>query len=116
MEHKSYYSRAKQTLVLLLEKIKNHSVLLEFYFLKAVGWIFFLFGFYSLFEPIIVDKPSSFSLIEILFQIKTDKGFRFWMPDEMREIVNFRVLISCFFPMIIGSILLLKNKPKKKRK
>lgn len=85
----------------------------EFYFLKTIGWVFFLFGFYSLFEPIIVDKPSSFSLIEILFQIKTEKGLGFWVAENAkREVVYFRVLMSSFFPMIVGSILLLKNKPK----
>lgn len=94
-------------------KIFSSLVSWEFYFLKTIGWAFFLFGFYSLFQPIITDKPSSFSLIEILSQSTKEKGIRFWVVDnDMREALRFRVLFYSFFPIIIGSILLLKNNTK----
>lgn len=96
-----------------LVKAFKSLVSLEFYILKTIGWAFFLFGFYSLFQPIITDKPSSFSLIEILFHIKKEKGFKFFVANHgMREVAYFSFIISCFIPMIIGSILLLKNNTK----
>lgn len=88
--------------------------LLEFYFLKTIGWCFFLVGFFNLFTPLVSDKSkSSISLIEVLFNIKNFKGFQFYVSDnDMRQIFYFSFIISCFIPIIIGSILLLKNKPK----
>lgn len=114
MEFKSFYLRYKKVLILLFQKINIHSGLFEYYLLKTLAWCFFLLGFFNLFKPLVSDKSkSSISLIEVLFNIKKWKGFQFYVADsEMREVIYFSFIISCFIPIITGSILLLKNKPK----
>jgi len=112
MEHKLYYLRAKQILVLLLEKIKNHSVLLEFYFLKTVGWVFFLFGLLNFFLERNTKQPHLY--IYYLLNFRKINSYR----DNMAGVLTafyLEFMTWCLIPVIIGSILLLKNKPNEKR-
>lgn len=96
---------------MLFEKIKNHSELFEYYLLKILGWCFFLFGFFNLFSPIASDKDT-ISLIEVLFGIKKWGAFEnIVINNGNRQVFYFSFIISSFIPIIIGSILLLKNKP-----
>jgi uncharacterized membrane protein len=108
MKYKSYYLRAKQILVLLLEKIKNHSVLLEFYFLKTVGWIFFLFGLLNFFLE--RNTKQSYLYINYLLNFRKINSFRN-IDAGIFTAIYLEFMIWCLLPIIIGSILLLKNKP-----
>lgn len=112
MQYKSYYLITKQILLSLIEKIKNISDLMEFYFLKTVGWIFFLFGLMNLFIERNIKDPYLY--IEHLLRFREVNSYR---NNEAGMITAFYLefMIWCLTPITIGSILMLKNKPKEKR-
>jgi hypothetical protein len=112
MEYKSYYLRFKKGLILLFEKIIIHSGLFEYYFLKSLGWVFFLFGLMNFF--IERNIKDSYLYIEHLLRFREVNSYR---NNEASMITAFYLefMIWCLIPTIIGSILLLKNKPKEKR-